>query len=611
MLCNAKSRSWVLTVGAFAIVAACGTDSKHAANANSQGDASADAGTMMPAMNPAPSEYPAAWDTTFVQGNPLPADYDFGHRITTLAAGTTYGMQTLALPCDISWERDIPVTLRDGTVIYADTLRPTDTTAKLPAIMAWSPYGKALPSAPAMSVPADWFSGLAKFEGPDAAFWVCHGYAIVNVDARGAYKSGGKLQSFGSVDAGDGYDVIEWIAQQDWSNARVGMHGASWLSIAEWFIASTRPPHLKAIAPWNGQSDLYRNGMSLGGIPDTAFTSAVGTMLIAPNGIENTIDMLMRYPLMNDYWADKRPKIENITAAAYVGADIATALHTAGTLDAFRRLGSSEKWLRVNNTNEWHDEYTLANEQDLLRFFDHYLKGTSNDWEKTPHVRVSIMDPGTAGDEKLNAPFDAWPLPDTTYQKLYLSAADAALTSEVPATAGSVSYDAASGQTSFTIHFTKNTQIVGHLMARLYVEAQDADDMDLFLLVEKLDSDGTPLVPSQLAAMYFPAPPPGAPGRQRVSLRGLDNDKSTDFLPVHAFTTPQKLNAGEIVPVDVAIMPTAMRWHAGQQLKLTIAGTYVKGPGLPLPTLNHGTHIVHTGADHASYLQVPVVAWTP
>jgi predicted acyl esterase len=95
-----------------------------------------------------------------------------------------------------------------------------------------------------------------------------------------------------------------------------------------------------------------------------------------------------------------------------------------------------------------------------------------------------------------------------------------------------------------------------------------------------------------------------------VSLRDLDTKLSTDFLPVHAFKTAHKLAPGEVVPVDIAIMPTAMRWHAGQQLKLTIAGTYVKGPALPLTTLNKGTHVVHTGADHASYLQVPVVPWS-
>jgi predicted acyl esterase len=119
-------------------------------------------------------------------------------------------------------------------------------------------------------------------------------------------------------------------------------------------------------------------------------------------------------------------------------------------------------------------------------------------------------------------------------------------------------------------------------------------------------------VPSEIAAMYFPVPPPGAPGRLRVSLRDLDAGKSTDFLPVHAFKAPHKLSQGEIVPVDVAIMPTAMRWHAGQSLKLTIAGAPLKVTSMqPLVTLNQGTHILHTGGEHASYLQLPVVDWTP
>jgi predicted acyl esterase len=615
MSSSTKIQSWSGWLGASLLIAACSDDGTMRTRVDAavevSPDGGADAEGAVP-VNTAPTSYPAAWNTTFVApGMPVPAGYEFGQRTTTLAAGTTYGMQTLALPCDVSWERDVPVTLRDGIVIYVDILRPPGATSKLPALLAWSPYGKTLPTAGPTSVPPAWFSGIGKFEGPDAAFWVCNGYAVVNADVRGTYKSGGQMHGFGMVDSGDGYDTIEWIAQQDWSNGKVGMHGASWLAIAEWFIAATRPPHLKAIAPWNGQNDLYRNSIALGGIPDPAFSSAVGSMLICPNGLEDTVDMLKQHPLINEYWIDKRAKVEDIIAPAYVGADIATGLHTAGTLDAFRRLGSSEKWLRVNNTNEWYDQYTAANVQDLLRFFDHFLKGSDNGWEQTPHVRVSLMDPGVGGAEKPNTKYASWPLPDTTYRKLYLGASDASLSTTAPATAGSASYAATTGETSFTIRFTEDTQIVGHALARLYVEAQGADDMDVFVLVEKLEADGTPLVPSQLAAAYFPRPPPGAPGRQRVSLRKLDGDKSTDFLPVHTFDAPQKLSAGEVVPVDIAIMPTALRWHAGQMLKLTISGTFVKGPGLALTTLNQGMHVVHTGAERASYLQLPVVPWTP
>lgn len=563
------------------------------------------------ARNTAPAEYPAEWEVKFNPGQPLPEGFEFGHRTSTLSEGSTYDMQTLALPCDVEWERDVPVTLRDETVIYVDILRPVGSTEQLPALVAWSPYGKSLPTDGPSSVPPEWFSGVAKFEGPDAAFWVCNGYAIVNADVRGAFKSGGKIHSFGSVDAGDGHDVIEWIARQDWSNGRVGMHGASWLAIAEWFIAATRPPHLAAIAPWNGMSDLYRNSICLGGIPDTAFSAAVGGRLVSEDGVESLVEMLGKYPLINDYWEDKRPRVEDITAAAYVGADIATVLHTTGGLSAFDRLGSDDKWLRVNITNEWYDQYTPENQEDLLRFFDHYLKEADNDWHETPRVRVSVMDPGEPGSEKHNVPYEDWPVPDTDYQKLYLNGEDASLSAKEPSRRASVSYDPAAGKTSFTITFEQDTQVIGHLMARLYVEAQDADDMDLFVLVEKLGPDGNPLLPSELAAMYIPVPPLGAPGRLRVSLRELDRRKSTPYLPVHAFKAAQKLKPGEIVPVDIAIMPTSMRWHAGQTLRFTIGGSYERAPGMFVPTLNAGTHVVHTGADHASYLQLPVVPWTP
>jgi uncharacterized protein len=617
MTSNAKSPWWPCCATAMILLAGCGEDLADAVNASRGGDASAatdvaDASDASQVSGrDAPSAYPDAWDTTFIEGQPLPDGFEFGHQVTTLTAGSTYAMQTLALPCDVRWERDVEVTLRDGTRVYTDILRPIDQDTDLPALVAWSPYGKRLPTNSPTSVPLDWFSGVAKFEGPDAAFWVCNGYAVVNIDVRGAFKSEGKIHSFGRVDAADGYDVIEWIAEQDWSNGNVGMHGASWLAIAEWFIAAAQPPHLKAIAPWNGQSDLYRNSIALGGIPDPAFASRVGARMVSAGGVESTVAMLEKHPLINEYWEDKRARVEDITAAAYVGADVATVLHTGGTFDAFRRLGSKDKWLRVNDTNEWHDQYTQQNVEDLRRFFDHYLKGVDNGWEETPRVRVTVMDPGDGGEHKPNVPYEAWPVPEAAYQKLYLDAAEAALSTTAPAAAATATYDGASEQVSFSIRFDRETQIVGHPMARLYVSAENADDLDLFLLLEKLDADGKPLVPSELAQAYFPKPPPGVPGRQRVSLRELDAEKSSDDLPVHVFKTPNKLGEGEVVAVDIAIMPTALRWHPGQSLKLTIAGSYVKGPDLPLTTLNAGKHVVHTGAEHASYLQLPMVPWTP
>lgn len=583
----------------LAVVAAsqsgCGSSDDNAQNSNAS-----------PVTNTAPTEYPAAWNVAYKNEAAIPASYQFGRSTTTLAKGSTYPPATMPLPCNITWDRDVPVTLRDGTTIYTDVLRPAGNDGKLPSIVAWSPYGKTIPSAPEPGVDPANFSGIAKGEGPDAAFWACRGYAVVNPDARGAFKSGGKLHFWGSVDAGDGYDVIEWIAKQSWSNGKVGMHGTSWLSIAQWFIAATKPPHLAAIAPWNGFNDMYRNSIALGGIPNAGFNDLVESGFTGESVYESASAMITNNPLINDYWKDKAANLESITVPAYVTADGVTTLHRTGALEGFRRLGSSQKWLRINNTTEWIDQYTPKYEEDLALFFDHYLTGASNGWENTSKVRISVSDPGHT--DPVDVPYTDWPIPSTAYTQLYLNAADGTLNPKAVASVGAATYDANSGQAQFKMAFTNDTQVAGYLKAHLWVEASGNDDMDLFVLVEKLAADGTVLVASPAAAQtYLPVPPPGAPGRLRVSLRALDATLSRPEWPVGSFDTAQKLTAGQIVPVEVQIMPEAMIFHAGEQIRLTVAGKPIKEQ-LPTPTLNKGNHIVHTGGAYDSYLQVPLVS---
>lgn len=81
-------------------------------------------------------------------------------------------------------------------------------------------------------------------------------------------------------------------------------------------------------------------------------------------------------------------------------------------------------------------------------------------------------------------------------------------------------------------------------------------------------------------------------------------------MPYHTFDRVQKLAPDEIVPVDVQIWPLGMRWSAGQQIQLVIAGQKISGvefPGLEGPdTVNRGRHVVHTGGAYDSHLILPV-----
>lgn len=523
----------------------------------------------------------------------------------TLKRGTVFIEGGRPLPCDILWERDVEVELRDGTKIYLDIFRPPGV-SDIPAILAWSPYGKIIPSPPPPGVPVEWVSGLQKFEGPDPAYWCNHGYAVINVDVRGAYGSEGDIHFWGSVDAKDGYEVIEWVANRDWCNGKVVMSGNSWLAIAQWFIAAENPPHLAAIAPWEGWTDFYRADVLRGGILNVGFCEMVLSELRGRNRVEDIPYMAQRYPLMNTYWEDKSAKLERITVPAYVVASWTNPIHSWGTLEGFRRISSKEKWLRVHNTNEWYDYYTPENVEDLRRFFDYYLKGIENDWPKTPKVRLCILDPG--GTDIINRPENEWPLARTQYRKLFLDAATGTLSPNPIPKESFIKYRADDGKSKaeFTMTFNEDTEVTGYLKLHLWVEAEGAMDMDLFVLVQKLDAKGDPLIQPTGIFPYL-----GPTGWLRVSHRELDPDRSTPWMPYHTHRTEQLLKPGEIVSCDILIWPVGMLWHKGQKLRLTIAGFNPVPsirPEIPGPkTRNQGYHIIHTGGKFDSYLQIPVI----
>jgi hypothetical protein len=97
----------------------------------------------------------------------------------------------------------------------------------------------------------------------------------------------------------------------------------------------------------------------------------------------------------------------------------------------------------------------------------------------------------------------------------------------------------------------------------------------------------------------------------RVSHRELDPELSTDFQPVQAHRRELKLSAGEVVPIDVEINPTSRIWHAGETIRVHIAGRYIRDPHWIEPLIwetdNAGEHVFHTGGQYESFLQIPVI----
>jgi hypothetical protein len=176
---------------------------------------------------------------------------------------------------------------------------------------------------------------------------------------------------------------------------------------------------------------------------------------------------------------------------------------------------------------------------------------------------------------------------------------------------------------SFLARFDEDTVLVGYPKAHLWVEARGADDMDLFVLVQKLDAHGTPLraftVPNRGALVHDLTDHgasilryQGPDGRLRVSARHLDEKLSTDDVPAHSFDRVELLAPGEIVDVEIDLLPIGLSFRAGEQLRFVVSSRNLLGTLMPgiqeYAGANRGEHVLHTGGEHASYLQLPVQA---
>jgi putative CocE/NonD family hydrolase len=134
-------------------------------------------------------------------------------------------------------DKSTSVEVRDGTVLKADVYRPDDG-QKHPAILMRTPYHRQM----ALDM-----SFLPVYEAAAA------GYAVVIESQRGTSDSGGK-DGLGdillTIEGPDGYDSVEWLANQSWCDGSVGTAGGSYMGLNQWITAKENPPHLKAMAPW-------------------------------------------------------------------------------------------------------------------------------------------------------------------------------------------------------------------------------------------------------------------------------------------------------------------------------------------------------------------------
>jgi putative CocE/NonD family hydrolase len=389
------------------------------------------------------------------------------------------------------------------------------------------------------------------------------------------------------------------------------MGGVSYLARVQWNVAAAQPPGLCAINPWEGASDAYREGSYHGGIPETNFAPYWQIGCSYSRGrVEDTPKSKRDHPLFDEYWRSRVADWSKITVPAFVVASWTDqGLHTRGTLEAYKGLGSKHKWLEIHGQKKWAHYYKPESIARQIAFFRRFLLDVPNDVDNWPAVRLDVRDRYGVNVERTE---NAWPLERTQFRALYLDADRASLVPEQPSTAAHVTYEANddSSRVVFDVCFSEATEITGHMKLRLFVSAPNADDMDIFAGVEKLDRDG-----NKTGFAFFGAYENGpvALGWLRASHRELDPLRSRPEQPYLKHTGEQLLAKGEIVPVEIEIWPSGTSFAAGETLRLVIQGTdlYTYPPGTPThahtSARNNGRHMIYAGGPYDSHLLVPVI----
>jgi len=499
-------------------------------------------------------------------------------------------------------------------------------------------------------------------DGPGWAQWQASSseYAHLSVQARGSGCSSGTYQFMGPQWGRDGRDVVAWITRQPWSTGKVGMIGLSLPGITQLMVAGQAPKGLVAIAPGKAEADLYRGIARPGGLVNRAWVTryenglpslwADSAKIAADQGdtacaanmaghpitaATSLIKAVERSPYLSDpYWRDndlvgalRKAKLAVLATNAWQDDNVGGL----ATTDYFRLLDHDNLWAIY--ANGYHDpvgavdgtwtQNRMPQSSDrwgplYSRFFDHFLRGKDNGWEKTPHVQV-LQDVSATGHAAWTDTYSAFPPPKARAVALYArrgatlsataprrrgagdryaapkdsAALGYALTGQIgswatqPENGGSLAYTTAT--------LTKDVSIAGPVSADLWL-ASTATDTDLQATLSEIRPDGS--------ERYLQR------GWLRASQRAIDTDVATPTWPQHPFTRTAAANLKPGVPslARVQVVPLAHVFREGTRIRLTVdsptAATSLDAfDVLPGPATNT---ILHDAA-HPTRLVLPVV----
>lgn len=511
---------------------------------------------------------------------------------------------------------DIP--MRDGMILPADIYLPSSDSKNLPTILIRSPRGRQ----------------TTAVEYSYMSLW---GYALVIQDTRNVVDSQGAVVPYESDGWGplqDGYDTIEWVAKQDFSDGKIGTVGRSALGITQLLLAPTAPSALKCQYISVAAPSLFHYAIFSGG--ELLKNQVEGWM-----GFHSTNNKLLPFVAhqnaYNDFWKqfDATPHASQVRVPAihYGGwYDI----FSQGTIDSFLLLnekgGEGARGTQKLVMGPWHHfsdkDYSLGDFSIPLpgrtvpvdispkRWLDHYLKGEKNGADKIPPVIYYVMGPfdGTPSGGNVWRTAQTWPIPATD-TPFYLSK-DKTLTIEKPTyqknftftydpknpspTIGGRNLFLPSGpkdqrpleKRSDIVVFTsepleKDTEVTGRIKGKIFFST-DAEDTDLVVRLCDVYPDGKSILI--------------ADGIKRL---GSDHKRDPEWTPKN------------VQEVEVDLWSTSIVFAKDHRIRISISSSnyprFEKHLNRLDPKISEANSVpahntVHVGEKYPSHIILPVVS---
>lgn len=483
---------------------------------------------------------------------------------------------------------------------------------------------------------------------PNATALLNAGYAVLGVSIRGTSCSSGVFEAFSSQEWRDGAQAVEWAAKQPWSTGHVGMLGDSFPGITQVGVAGLRPPHLDAIAPFQVVTDLYRDAGYPGGIQNTGFGAFWGGIDQPNNSYRsglgqavntrdtacaeaqaqhaaseptNNISLVgLQHPYFDAFWADRQPGLNASKIDIPVFGCVSWQDDEVGSRGAayLSRLAPSRTW--VVATNGYHAQCALHAPRittELVAFFDRFVKGESNGFERTPHIQVwhdattnsagedvptwvtsfksyaaMPVRPlslyfGSGGTLSLTKPKSsgqpatyAYPGPDAGNEDGVVFGEHNLLWKAPPPPGASVAYT--------TPPLTRDAEFFGSGSANIWLSST-APDTDLQITLTEVRPDGQEVYIGR--------------GWLRASLRALDPARSTTLAPFHPDeqSDVSQLTPGRPTYMRVQLEPFDYVFRKGSSIRLWIDAPTGETGGWSLDfTTTPAVNSIYADAQHPS-----------